>query len=106
MLMKWLPTVIIMVQIVNIFCSPPCLLISYLSQLKTVLISIFFLFFSVLDVFTKGIETIYTVDREIPDELSQYQEKLKRLCLAARAPLTVRTYGCIFQSEVDSGHWS
>ena len=25
---------------------------------------------------------------------------------AARAPLTVRTYGCVFQSEVDSGHWS
>ena len=45
------------------------------------------------------------MDREIPDELGQYQEKLKRLCLAARAPLTVRTYGCIFQSEVDSGHW-
>ena len=56
-------------------------------------LSVFFL--SVLDVFTKGIWR--NIDREIPDELGQYQKKLKRLCLAARAPSTVRTYGYAFQ---------
>ena len=60
------------------------------------------MFFSVLDVFTKGIRAIQIGD--FPDKLGQYQEKLKRLCLAPRAPLTVRTYGCAFQSEVDSRH--
>ena len=39
----------------------------------------------------------------IPDDVVN---NLKRLCLAARAPLTVRTYGCVFQSKVVSGHWS
>ena len=38
--------------------------------------------------------------------LGPYQEKLKRLCSASGAPLTARTYSCVFQSEVDSGHWS
>ena len=48
-----------------------------------------------LDIFTNQIWK--NLEREIPDRFSQYQGKLKRLCLAARAPLTARTYGYAFQ---------
>ena len=73
---------------------PPACSKSFSFQLRTIMISIF-LFFFVLDIFTKGIWK--NLGREIPDELSQYQGKLKRLCLATRAPSTVRTYGYAFQ---------
>ena len=39
-----------------------------------------------IDVFTEGIRA--NIDREIPDDVGQYLEKLKRLCLAAIALLT------------------
>ena len=102
--MKWLPTVIIMVQIVHIFCSPPHLLFYIIfAPIKNHTNFYFFYFFCVRRIHLRNWSNI---DREIPDELGQYQEKLKRIRLAARAPLTVRTYVCVFQSEIDSGHWS
>ena len=57
MLMKWLHTVIVMAQVVNIFCSPPNLLFYIIFvPIKNHTDFYFFLFLSsVLDVFTKGI---------------------------------------------------
>ena len=56
-----------------------------------------------LDVFTE--KNWSSIDREIADDVFNIKRNWKD-CLAGRAPLTARTYSCVFQSEVDSGHWS
>ena len=58
MLMKWLPTVIIMVQIVNIFCFPPHLFFYIISVSIKNYTNFYFSVFSVSHVFTKGIGAI------------------------------------------------
>ena len=68
-----------------------CFLNHYEFKLKTMLISIFRVFLSTLNVFTG--EICRNMVTKAPDEVGQYQKKLKRLCLAARAPSTVRTHG-------------